>query len=141
MEMIHAGGGAHCLASGDGQFALTFKSYIQPDDPKYVRSPDGLQFAEAGRYVELRCFGGHHHEALGALLCYGAVGTDGSFYVVTVTPYWALLSLGALLPIVRLLPLLRRRRGAPGHCRACGYDLRATPERCPECGVLPGPGG
>jgi len=59
-------------------------------------------------------------------------------------PYWWLIAAGAALPFGRLawvgLGWNRRRRSrrrAAGLCTACGYDLRATPGRCPECGQVP----
>jgi rubrerythrin len=52
-------------------------------------------------------------------------------------PFWELALLAALLPAVWIARRWRQRRPPPGHCRVCGYDLRATPERCPECGAIP----
>ena len=55
-------------------------------------------------------------------------------------PHWFLLTLFASLPSIRFYRRLRHRRLALiGHCRKCGYDLRATPDRCPECGAIPAP--
>jgi hypothetical protein len=50
-------------------------------------------------------------------------------------PCWLALALTAVLPVRR--HLLARRRDRVGHCVNCGYDLRATPDRCPECGTMP----
>ena len=54
-------------------------------------------------------------------------------------PYWAMVGVLGVLPGV----WWRRRRSrdgdrVAGRCSKCGYDLRATPGRCPECGAMPG---
>ena len=66
----------------------------------------------------------------------GNVTMDGWFWAIRF-PMWVVVILSSLLPAMVLLRDLKRRREIlPGHCRTRGYDLRATPERCPECGAV-----
>src|SRR5688500_4809901 len=54
-------------------------------------------------------------------------------------PYWFLLLLfasGGLPLILQLRARQRRARRLRLHqCLSCGYALRGTPDRCPECGA------
>jgi hypothetical protein len=45
-------------------------------------------------------------------------------------------TLMAFLPLLRIIQIARRHPSQCGKCSHCGYDLRATPDRCPECGAL-----
>ena len=67
---------------------------------------------------------------------YRVLESHARFYV---TPLWAIALVTGTMPLVVGLKWRRRRRAAArqlkGLCASCGYDLRATPDRCPECGT------
>src|SRR5262245_25057385 len=51
-------------------------------------------------------------------------------------PFWFLTALFLTLPLTLVFrSVRRRRRRGQGQCAHCGYDLRASKDRCPECGA------
>ncbi len=72
---------------------------------------------------------------------------NGKWAVGIIAADWFLVFLTALLPLVRgwrwtlsgVRRRVRARRSRLGLCVRCAYDLRGTPEQCPECGTVPEP--
>ena len=64
---------------------------------------------------------------------------------VVAVPLWFIVVLALLLPAIWLAQQIHRfqrglERKSKGQCSSCGYDLRATPDQCPECGASVGTG-
>jgi hypothetical protein len=71
---------------------------------------------------------------------------DGGEYSIIrrwyAVPLWLVALISGVWPVwsiaLSIRRMRRRRRAArEGCCKSCGYDLRATPDRCPECGTTP----
>ena len=71
---------------------------------------------------------------LGFQFAHFNLGTNPGLWRVAV-PHWFLFLATSVLPAMWIRN--RLRRPSPGICTRCGYDLRATPDRCPECGTVP----
>jgi hypothetical protein len=57
--------------------------------------------------------------------------------IVFSLPWWLICLVTSIAPGAWWVGYKRRKRHPPGLCPNCRYDLRATPDRCPECGHVP----
>jgi len=119
------------VASGSGglgfQLFPEFQIYTNP--PRYRRH-DFLGFG----HIELQ-----HSQQIVASEKEGCISTiehQKAWWI----PYWFLVTLTLFPPLLWFIVFRRRyrhwQRQQHGLCLQCGYDLRATPDRCPECGRL-----
>jgi hypothetical protein len=98
-----------------------------------VLSPDGAGLIEQSLEMTGFHFAGFGWHPVDEEAHYRLAGFKETGGDVTV-PFWFLAAAFAVAPLC----WLRRRqaRRVRGGCLKCGYDLRATPSRCPECGAV-----
>jgi hypothetical protein len=84
--------------------------------------------------VDMTQFGDVYQHFLGFAHVSGMNGFVGEFQAIAI-PYWFIVLLTAIGPVTVWRHRRRQlRRRQVGQCPGCGYDLRATPDHCPECG-------
>jgi hypothetical protein len=80
-------------------------------------------------------FGTTYQHFAGFAYVTGRYGSISAFSIAAI-PFWFIVLVTGMGPALWWCGLRRRRSWARhGRCRGCGYDLRATPGRCPECGA------
>jgi hypothetical protein len=104
-----------------------------PDEPLWDPYPTAFY-----RYIDApaRSFHGFHFS-----WALNQTPASSIRYFYFTVPFWFLTLLFSLLPVRHFRATLRSNRWRrAGCCPTCGYDLRASPEKCPECGAEVPPG-
>jgi hypothetical protein len=116
-------------------------------DNTYLRRPHEGFTADTWRVGSVHQQGRHFDRPVGVDPRAWRFGFGSIWYVQAangecsiIVPHWLLLGISAApaASVVARRRWSRRRPEVP--CPRCGYDLRATPGRCPECGTASAPG-
>jgi hypothetical protein len=125
------------LSFSDGCASLDFKRYT--DGLNFISLfPPGIHPKFSHEYNFTGGFGQNWHgffwqydDSHGYYMTYRTI--DGNL----TCPQWLMLVVFGFLPVVAVTrKVIDRKMLTPLTCRQCGYDLRATPDRCPECGTV-----
>jgi hypothetical protein len=114
---------------------LAGRTYRLYSLPHHIRFDMDAERSSVGATAEigLEHYGGSNRPYLLPSITHLSTGT----WSVRV-PHWLPLMFALLPPAIWSRVAVRRAsRRKGGQCLSCGYDLRATSARCPECGAAP----
>lgn len=81
---------------------------------------------------------GSYHEPFGGFGLGQLTSPNTGIIRLIAVPLWSIAAPTGLVVVGLTVGSTRaRRRAADNRCATCGYDLRGSAGRCPECGTLP----
>lgn len=125
--------GAVCLGGFSETWPADYATPSPPDSGANGLFCDGRVFP----------FGNIAKKATGFYRWRSQSGVDDAVFAFSgvLLPAWLVAAIYAAAPVVMAVQSLRhrriRQRAESGLCVNCGYDLRASAGRCPECGGVP----
>lgn len=135
-----AGGQLQVMAAGQGRIHL-FLSNVDfgLEQAWTMQRVNGLP-GELDESLQVMRKHGGTSVSLGSIEWIGqrrdAFGKQGQWFMLATVPHWLPLGLLCIPPLLAARIRLRQwRRKRNGLCLNCGYDLRGSPEGCPECGA------
>ena len=121
---------------------LWARSYMILDEPTGIRGESwscynysGEAFSSEGEIDCMWWYTGFVHGEQVTNYWHG-FGFKNDFYCLMIdVPHWFLALITGVLPLLAIRGIAHNGQST-GSCTVCGYDLRATPDRCPECGTV-----
>ncbi len=128
LRLIFWAGQMHGYDTGDSIRSMAYLENVSPSQPP--TKPIFAQWQKGRAFARLDGF-------------YPPNGVFPGYQILSIR-YWLIVMLLAIAPSCLLVALIRKivrkrlrhRRAKTGLCPQCGYDLRATPAQCPECGAI-----
>lgn len=131
-------GHVHTIFFEDGKLGFDNKPEIEDFEQKRLRDIEAMMVQGQEQVVSMSLRVRINFIARYTELCFRSPPAWVRYSVRSWIPALIAAALTAILPALWCMRFHRRRlRVAMGHCAACGYDLRATPQHCPECGLVP----
>ena len=131
-QLSRGGVGWYVLIDSDhGVLAYVIADESTPLDPPYPWRRSSVYGAT---------FGGGFDATVGSSVSHWTSGTANVRQRAWWVSHWVICAATIWLPLWCSVSQWKRKhkqRLKEGRCVNCGYDLRGTPNRCPECGMVP----